>query len=314
LGYDFKNLVFQGGGVLGIAYSGAIQVLEEQEILKNVRAVAGTSAGAISALALALRYNAQQIQEILVSTNFEEFLAEPRPLEFTKMYGWFRTEPVLNWLKALIKKCGMNFHPEMDWTGEETFLQLHERGARDLLVYATDLNTKKAVEFQYKTTPTTMVAEAICASMSIPAFFQAFKFSNSEPNDHIYVDGGALLNYPIMAFDNGSVNDRTLGFKFQKTELVPMSKDLDFGNIREWVKSLIDTVADSQSEMIRRTPEYYRRTVDIDTGSISFVDFDLKKEEKEFLIEQGILYTELFLRQYKRMRNPFYKLLSLFGR
>jgi NTE family protein len=208
----------------------------------------------------------------------------------------------------------MNFHPEMDWTGEETFLQLHERGARDLLVYATDLNTKKAVEFQYKTTPNTMVAEAICASMSIPAFFQAFKFSNSEPNDHIYVDGGALLNYPIMAFDNGSVNDRTLGFKFQKTELVPMSKDLDFGNIREWVKSLIDTVADSQSEMIRRTPEYYRRTVDIDTGSISFVDFDLKKEEKEFLIEQGILYTELFLRQYKRMRNPFYKLLSLFGR
>ncbi|MCZ8348136.1 MAG: patatin-like phospholipase family protein [Leptospiraceae bacterium] len=314
MGYDFKNLVFQGGGVLGIAYSGAIQVLEEQEILKNVRAVAGTSAGAISALALALRYNAQQIQEILVSTNFEEFLAEPRPLEFTKMYGWFRTEPVLNWLKALIKKCGMNFHPEMDWTGEETFLQLHERGARDLLVYATDLNTKKAVEFQYKTTPNTMVAEAICASMSIPAFFQAFKFSNSEPNDHIYVDGGALLNYPIMAFDNGSVNDRTLGFKFQKTELVPMSKDLDFGNIREWVKSLIDTVADSQSEMIRRTPEYYRRTVDIDTGSISFVDFDLKKEEKEFLIEQGILYTELFLRQYKRMRNPFYKLLSLFGR
>ncbi len=310
MSYNFKNLVFQGGGVLGIAYSEAIQVLEQEDILKDINKVAGTSAGAISALALALRYNAKQIQDILISTDFESFLAEPRPLDFTKKYGWFSSEPMLVWLKKLIRSCGMNFHPEMDWTGDETFLELHNRGARDLHVFATDLNLKQSIEFQYNTTPDTIVAEAICASMSIPAFFQAFKFSNSKPNNHIFVDGGALLNYPIMAFDDQGINDKTLGFKFQMKNDYKKNKDLDFGNIREWAKSLIDTVADSQSEMIRRTPEYYRRTVDIDTGSISFVDFEIKKEEKEFLVDQGIIYTQLFLHKYKRNQNPFYRWIS----
>ena len=41
-----KNLVFKGGGVLGIAYAGAIEILEEKQILQQVQRVAGTSAGA----------------------------------------------------------------------------------------------------------------------------------------------------------------------------------------------------------------------------------------------------------------------------
>ena len=44
-----KNLVFKGGGVLGIAYAGAIKVLEDKQILGQIERVAGTSAGAITA-------------------------------------------------------------------------------------------------------------------------------------------------------------------------------------------------------------------------------------------------------------------------
>ena len=33
--YPFRNLVFEGGGVKGIAYVGAMKVLEKQEILKK---------------------------------------------------------------------------------------------------------------------------------------------------------------------------------------------------------------------------------------------------------------------------------------
>jgi len=32
--YPFRNLVFEGGGVKGIAYLGALQVLEKKKILK----------------------------------------------------------------------------------------------------------------------------------------------------------------------------------------------------------------------------------------------------------------------------------------
>ena len=45
--YPFRNLVFEGGGVKGIAYVGTMRVLESKGILQNISRVGGTSAGAI---------------------------------------------------------------------------------------------------------------------------------------------------------------------------------------------------------------------------------------------------------------------------
>ncbi len=39
MAYHFENLVFEGGGVKGIAYVGAMQVLEEKGILGQIRRV-----------------------------------------------------------------------------------------------------------------------------------------------------------------------------------------------------------------------------------------------------------------------------------
>jgi NTE family protein len=48
-----KNLVLEGGGVLGIAYSGALLELESHIDLGAIENVAGSSAGSIAAAALA---------------------------------------------------------------------------------------------------------------------------------------------------------------------------------------------------------------------------------------------------------------------
>src|SRR5579864_920356 len=54
--YPFQNLVFEGGGVRGVAYAGALDVLDRAGILSQIQAVAGTSAGAITAALVALGY------------------------------------------------------------------------------------------------------------------------------------------------------------------------------------------------------------------------------------------------------------------
>jgi len=53
---QFRNLVFEGGGVKGIAYVGTMQVLAQRGALTDIRRVGGTSAGAINALILALGF------------------------------------------------------------------------------------------------------------------------------------------------------------------------------------------------------------------------------------------------------------------
>ena len=61
MAYHFKNLVFEGGGVKGIAYVGALEVLEKEGILQDVERVAGTSAGAMMAVLVGLRYSVAEV-------------------------------------------------------------------------------------------------------------------------------------------------------------------------------------------------------------------------------------------------------------
>ena len=62
---NITNLVFEGGGVKGIAYAGALEALEEANLLAQITAVAGTSAGAITSCLLALRYSAAEIKKLV---------------------------------------------------------------------------------------------------------------------------------------------------------------------------------------------------------------------------------------------------------
>jgi len=72
--YHFRNLVFEGGGVKGIAYVGALEVLKSKGILQNINRVGGTSAGAINALLLGLNYSPTETKNILSKLNFKNFL------------------------------------------------------------------------------------------------------------------------------------------------------------------------------------------------------------------------------------------------
>ena len=61
--YPYKNLVFEGGGVKGVAYGGVFEVLEQKQITPQIEPTligAGTSAGAITATMMSLNYSAEE--------------------------------------------------------------------------------------------------------------------------------------------------------------------------------------------------------------------------------------------------------------
>src|SRR5689334_19675494 len=68
-----RNLVFQGGGVKGIAYVGVLGALEEAGALATVTRVAGTSAGAITAALVACGATAADLSDALTHTSFSSF-------------------------------------------------------------------------------------------------------------------------------------------------------------------------------------------------------------------------------------------------
>ena len=64
-----RNLVFEGGGVKGIAYGGALKMLKKYGFLSHIEKVAGTSAGAITAVLLSIGYTVEELSKIISETN-----------------------------------------------------------------------------------------------------------------------------------------------------------------------------------------------------------------------------------------------------
>lgn len=287
MAYNYKNLVFKGGGVLGIAYAGAIKVLEDKGILQQVQRVAGTSAGAITASLVALKYNASEIMQVVGSTNFKSFEDGFDPLRVATKYGLYNGDAFLSWMQQRLKDKGLS--------ATATFTDLKNKGMGDLRVFATDLNIQGLREFSFDKSPNVPVAEAVRASMSIPLFFKAWQFSNNNPDNHIYVDGGTVYNFPIDTFDNGAPNPQTLGFFLTRMGAAPPPNSLHYNQLFQYVKDLFDTLMDSQNINFKNDPADKNRTVLIDNLGISATNFGLTDTQKQDLYNSGVKYTTDFL-------------------
>ena len=333
MAYHFKNLVFEGGGVRGIGYVGALEVLDNEGILKNIKRVAGTSAGAMVAVLIGLGYTAKELKDILWDLNFTEFLDDTFGMirdtdRLINEYGWYKGDFFRNLMADFIKDKTGN--------GEATFRDLtNAHKYRDIYLIGADLSTGFSKVFCFKHTPDVKVADAARISMSIPLFFRAVQNINND--GHVYVDGGLLDNYPIKVFDrvsyvtddnnkreteyyektnkslrNKSVqiddyvyNKETLGFRLDTKEeiekFIDPDKELpiknDIKTIFSYTKALVTTLIDFQNNVHLHSDDW-QRTVYIDTLGIGSTDFQISNSKKQKLVESGITHTKAYLKWY----------------
>ena len=71
---NIENIAFSGGGAKGIAHVGTLRMIEKTGL--DIKAVSGTSAGAIAALPFSLGYKPSKIAEIVSNYDFTSFLQE----------------------------------------------------------------------------------------------------------------------------------------------------------------------------------------------------------------------------------------------
>lgn len=281
--YPFTNLVFEGGGVKGIAYVGALKVLADRGILGQVTAVAGTSAGAITACLVAAGYTPDELGTIMRAldlTSFEDGGFEG-PIRVVEKYGWYRGDAFLSWLRTQISgKLG---------SPDATFADLQRQTAIDLRVVATDLSTGLPTIYSVATSPDQQLAEAVRMSMSIPLFFAAVQSAGS-----VFVDGGAVWNYPIEIFDDASPNPATLGLHLGLLGKKP-PPPRPIHELIEYVKCLYDAITRVQSDYFERSPADVARSVFIDDLGLSATDFAITEAQKEALITNGVAATTAYL-------------------
>lgn len=283
---NIKYLVFKGGGVLGIAYAGAIKVLEKEGLLKNIKGTAGTSAGSIVSALVSFNHSADEISAIIKATNFKDFEDKRNYIRIVRKYGLYKGQFFLTWMKNIIqKKTGK---------GDITFGEMASGKYgefKKLKVYATHLDTMNLTEFSAKETPDVIVAEAIRASMSIPLFFKAWRFPSGIPDSSLYVDGGAIYNYPINAYDDLS---KTLGFFLKSSKKI---KPLKYNRFSKYVSRVFRTVLKAQTIDFMESQTQVDDTVFISNLGISATDFGLDDDDKTNLFNEGEKETTKYLKK-----------------
>lgn len=287
------DAVFEGGGTRGIAFVGAIEAMEEEKV--EWQRLAGTSAGAVIAALLASGYKSYELRKHLGELDFTKLRGRTfmnqipifgSLLELMFNLGIYKNDYLETWVDSLLSKKGI-----------QTFADLPDG---KLKIIASDVSNGQMLIFpddlvRYRLTPADVkISTAVMMSASIPFFYRPVIWKSKDRNKSYILDGGLLSNFPIWIFDTDNPRFPTLGFRFVKDKVninavIPTPLHL-FKNI---FKTML------QAHDLRHLNEDTKeRTIQIPTGNINATDFNLNKNEIDFLYHSGYTSTKKFLSKW----------------
>ena len=314
------DLVFEGGGVKGIALVGALAVLEEQGYQPQY--VAGTSAGAICAALVAAGYKASEVHEIIANLDFnklrdtaweDDIPVFGAPLSLLKDQGIYEGRYLQDLMSDLLKAKNIvtfrdlvheEFGKSDDWMDPKYKYKLQ--------VIASDLTGRCMLSLPNDAAKLGIdpddlnVAWAVRMSMSIPIFFEPVWFPNPKTGEqHLIVDGGMLSDYPVWLFDSPGIPSwPTFGLRLVEPdakanigEQIPEWQVVRRGGIQgalTYMKALVGTMTGFYDRLYIEKADF-ARTIPISTLGVSSIDFGLPRERIDALYESGREAGEKFL-------------------
>lgn len=211
-----------------------------------------------------------------------------------------------------------------DFTGKVVNARQH-KFSQQLVIVVADITNQIKVEFPgmhefyWGSDDSISPAEYVRASMSLPFFFKPYevvfpdreinkinetwqqrmgasKNYNNKNNEVLMVDGGALSNFPIDVFhsDEYVIPTRpTFGVRLE-FENDDLYKRID--SDAKFVGSMISTMRYFYDRNFIQKHASLKKTVrSIDTGDISWLNFNLSDSEKKELFYRGALAATIFL-------------------
>lgn len=326
------DLVFEGGGVKGIALAGAVEYLETVGL--KPQNVVGTSAGAIVAALVAAGYSARDVRGIMEGLDYRRFrdtsLLDRLPvvgpaLSLLREKGLYEGAYLESWLRKLLAESPRRVHTfkDLHWEEEEEGREVDPKYRYRLQVVATDLSRRKQLVLpwdirDYGRDPEQLdVAWAVRMSMSIPLFFEPVRLEDGQGHTSFIVDGGVLSNFPVDILDDGSAHPRwpTFGLKLVERTRADGREEVVPGRIQgplSLLEAVIRTMLEAHdTRYIER--KNFDRTIAIPTLGVKTTDFGLREEQVHALYLAGHTAAERFLqtwdfqawiREYRQSEPP----------
>lgn len=318
--------VFSGGGIKGLAFAGALAATE-QVGYGDWHELAGTSAGSITAMALAAGYDAKGLKRTLDAFDFSQIadygssihlLGAVRDLIFHESI--VRGDELTNWIRALLEGS------PLDAVGADvTFGDLQRATGRTLVVIGADVAHSRMVVFPrdvslYQASaggrakaldPDAFpVYKAVRISAGFPYFFPPVgglwdRFTKKEG---VFIDGGVASAFPVFVFDKPRPRHPTWGFHlhggFDAKENQPSYRDI---NGVQWPTEMLHGILDTAMNALDRfeLPWFESRVIPIPTGKVATLNFNLTTGEKKYLYDSGFNAAKAFFAAPPSAENTY---------
>ena len=200
-----KHLVISGGGPTLFRTLGALQHLQETEFWKidEIKSIYGTSAGAIVAVLLCLRFEWDTLNTYFLDRPWHEAF----PVNAGTLFDAFSKRGVFD--RSFLEKAFKPLFNAKDISMNITMQEFYEYSKIEIHVYSFELHDFKPVDVSYKTHPNLALLTALQMSSAIPILF-APKCMDGK----CYLDGGIVTNYPLnYCIEAGNNKEEILGFK-----------------------------------------------------------------------------------------------------
>lgn len=288
--FDFSKLKNRGGEYLDISISDKMRGMSEGGRALNDNDIE------------ALLYKQDYPELKLIKRSRDDFKGTRgnfliNLVAFSKKNAFINGELLEKWMTQLLANKGI--HTFSDFRGGIPD-KVNPRGYK-VRMTAVDANTGKVIVLPddialYNIDPDKLeVARAVRMSCCIPFIFEPvvqMKKENNHQKPHYIIDGGVLDNFPVWLIDSSTQQNNIIGLKLEGKE----TKE-----IKEAEHMLKKLLSFSHDTGVPKYSYNIDNIAHINTGDISFLDFDLSLEEGQYLYNQGkISVQKLLLSMQKR--------------
>ena len=252
------GLALAGGGIRGIAHAGVLKALEDNNI--KVDAIGGTSSGALIASLYSIGYSPYYIY-ILFKKYAEDII-------------FFNAKNIVLSLKNNI--CGLDTGENIEKVYNNLAFKKGIKTMQDIkmpiVIPAVDISESKEYVFtnlienkkrkSNKYISDISVGKAVRASSSFPAVFCPCEYKS-----HIFLDGGALDNIPVLEVKKQGV-DKVIAVNFKADDIDENS------NIMDITMRTIDIMGNKISERGLKKADYILTIKTDKTGLLDMEKID----------------------------------------
>src|SRR5262245_58620577 len=210
------DAVFSGGGIKGLAFAGALAAAQEAGYDSWV-SLAGTSAGAITAMALAVGYDAAALRR-LFDFDFSRIDDRGGPFGLGVIENYFhhgitRGKALSEWIEQLLREAPAPVRAFGELGGRLKVVGSDLVHAR-MVVFPDDVGLyldEHGRPFEPDGFP---VATAVRISAGFPGFFPPVALRDAQTGtEGALVDGGVTSGFPVFLFDRPQPRHPTWAFR-----------------------------------------------------------------------------------------------------